>query len=51
MPENIRRAFPRAELQPPLFLPRRTLFRSSQQDLVHYAIVPPRPEPAPPAAR
>ena len=27
MPENIRRAFPRAELQPPLFLPRRTLFR------------------------
>ena len=30
MPENIRRAFPRAELQPPLFLPRRTLFRSSR---------------------
>jgi hypothetical protein len=49
MPENIRRAFPRAEMQPPLFLPRRTLFRSSQQDLVHYAIVPPRPEPASPA--
>jgi hypothetical protein len=49
MPENIRRAFPRAELQPPLFLPRRTLFRSSRQDLVHYAFVPPRPEPAPPA--
>ena len=48
MPENIRRAFPRAELQPPLFLPRRTLFRSSQ-DLVHYAFVPPRPEGAPPS--
>jgi hypothetical protein len=48
MPENIRRAFPRAELQPPLFLPRRTLFRTSQEskDLVHYAFVPPRPEPA-----
>jgi hypothetical protein len=50
MPENIRRAFPRAELQPPLFLPRRTLFRASR-DLVHYAFVPPRPEGAPPAPR
>ena len=47
MPENILRAFPQAELQPPLFLPRRTLFRSSQ-DLIHYAFVPPRPERPPP---
>jgi hypothetical protein len=50
MPQNIRRAFPRAELQPPLYLPRRTLFRSSR-DLVHYAIVPPLREPAPPTPR
>jgi 4-amino-4-deoxy-L-arabinose transferase-like glycosyltransferase len=41
IPENIRRAFPRAELQPPLFLPRRTLFRN-YRDVVHYAFVPPR---------
>ncbi|MBX9777406.1 MAG: glycosyltransferase family 39 protein [Xanthobacteraceae bacterium] len=44
IPENIRRAFPRAELQPPLFLPRRTLFRR-YQDLVHYVFVPPQPQP------
>jgi hypothetical protein len=48
IPENIRRAFPRAELQPPLFLPRQTLFRY-HQDLVHYVFVAPRPEPASPA--
>jgi hypothetical protein len=46
IPENISRAFPRAELQPPLFLPRRTLFRNAQ-DPVHYVFIPPRtPAPA-----
>ena len=49
MPENIKRAFPRAELHPPLFLPRQTLFRHSR-DVVHYAFVPPRPGAAAPTA-
>jgi 4-amino-4-deoxy-L-arabinose transferase-like glycosyltransferase len=40
--DNLQRAFPRAELQPPLRLPRRTLF-SSSEETVFYAIVPPRP--------
>ena len=50
LPENIRRAFPRAELQPPLTLPRHTLY-PRRGELVYYAFVPPRPEPAPRASR
>ncbi len=42
LPENIRRAFPRAALQPPLTLPRQAL-GPRRGDVVHYAIVPPRP--------
>jgi hypothetical protein len=42
LPENLRRAFPRAELQPPLALPRQTLHRVSPA-IVHYAFVSPRP--------
>ncbi|MFL5028248.1 MAG: glycosyltransferase family 39 protein [Xanthobacteraceae bacterium] len=42
LPENIRGTFPRAELQPPLVLPRRTLFPVSPA-VIHYAVVPPRP--------
>ncbi len=42
LPENIRRAFPRAELQPPLTVPRHTLY-PRPPELVYYAIVPPRP--------
>ncbi|MFL4981550.1 MAG: hypothetical protein ACJ8FV_24020, partial [Xanthobacteraceae bacterium] len=42
LPENIRGTFPRAELQPPLILPRRTLFPVSPA-VIHYAVVPPRP--------
>ena len=40
--DNLQRAFPRAELQPPLQFPRRTFF-SASEDTVYYAIVPPRP--------
>lgn len=49
LPENIKRAFPRAELQPPLIVPRHTLF-PRRGELVHYAFILPRPEPAPSAA-
>jgi 4-amino-4-deoxy-L-arabinose transferase-like glycosyltransferase len=42
LPENLHANFPRAELQPPLVLPRRTLFRVTPA-IVHTAIVPPRP--------
>ncbi len=42
LPENIRRAFPRAELQPPLTVPRHTLY-PRPPELVFYAFVPPRP--------
>jgi hypothetical protein len=41
LPENIRRTFPRAELQPPLRLPRQTLV-PRRDDIVGYAIIPPR---------
>jgi hypothetical protein len=42
MPDNIKRAFPQAELQPALLLPRQTLY-PRQRDLVQYAIIPPQP--------
>jgi hypothetical protein len=42
LPENLRATFPRAELQPPLALPRQTL-RTVTPAIVHYAFVPPRP--------
>jgi 4-amino-4-deoxy-L-arabinose transferase-like glycosyltransferase len=42
LPENLKRAFPRAELQPPLVLKRQTL-TPRQPTTVNYAIVPPRP--------
>ncbi len=42
LPDNIKRAFPRAELQPALMLPRQTL-SPGHRDLVQYAIIPPRP--------
>jgi len=42
LPANIRATFPRAELQPPLTLPRQTLHAVSP-DIVHYAFVPPLP--------
>jgi hypothetical protein len=45
LPENIKRAFPQAELQPPLTIPRRTLV-PRRGELVYYAFVPPRPDPA-----
>jgi hypothetical protein len=46
LPENIRRQFPRAELQPPLPLARHTLY-PRRGELVHYALIPPRPAPGP----
>jgi 4-amino-4-deoxy-L-arabinose transferase-like glycosyltransferase len=46
LPENIKRAFPRAELQPPLTVPRHTLY-PRRGELVYYAFILPRPEPAP----
>jgi 4-amino-4-deoxy-L-arabinose transferase-like glycosyltransferase len=46
LPENIRRQFPRAELQPPLTLARHTLY-PRRGVLVYYAFIPPRPAPAP----
>jgi 4-amino-4-deoxy-L-arabinose transferase-like glycosyltransferase len=45
LPENIRRSFPDAELQPPLLIPRQTLV-PRREDLVFYAFVRPRPDPA-----
>jgi hypothetical protein len=42
MPENLKRAFPRAVLQPALHLPRQTRY-PRRPDLVYYAIVPPQP--------
>jgi hypothetical protein len=42
LPDSLRRAFPRAELQPSLLLPRQTLAARSPIR-VHYAFVPPRP--------
>jgi 4-amino-4-deoxy-L-arabinose transferase-like glycosyltransferase len=41
LPENLKAAFPRAELQPPLTLQRQTLHRRSPA-VVNYAFVPPR---------
>jgi len=49
LPENLRATFPRAELQPPLKLPRQTL-RAVSPAIVHYAIVPPQPASAGPPA-
>ncbi len=42
LPANLKAAFPRAELQPPLTLPRQTLY-PRPPSTVHYAIVPPQP--------
>jgi 4-amino-4-deoxy-L-arabinose transferase-like glycosyltransferase len=42
LPDNIKRAFPRAELQPLLMLPRQTLGRE-RRDPVRFAIIPPQP--------
>jgi Dolichyl-phosphate-mannose-protein mannosyltransferase len=42
LPDDIRASFPRAELQPPLVLPRQTLTPRSPA-VVHYAILRPRP--------
>ena len=44
LPENIRRQFPRAELQPPLTLARHTLY-PRRGELVYYAFIPPRTGP------
>jgi hypothetical protein len=41
LPANIRATFPRAELQPPLVLPRQTL-RPVSPAIIHYAVVWPR---------
>ncbi len=41
LPENIRRAFPHAELQPPLTVPRHTLY-PRRGELIYYAFVLPR---------
>ena len=41
LPDNIRSTFPRAELQPPLILPRRTLYPRPPVS-VSYAFVRPR---------
>ena len=49
LPENIRRQFPHAELQPPLVVRRHTLY-PRRGVLVYYAFILPRPEPAPAAA-
>jgi hypothetical protein len=42
LPANLRATFPRAELQPPLTLPRQTL-GPVRPAIIHYAFVPPRP--------
>jgi hypothetical protein len=42
LPENLRATFPRAELQPPLVLPRKMLARVKPA-VIHYAFVPPQP--------
>jgi 4-amino-4-deoxy-L-arabinose transferase-like glycosyltransferase len=42
LPENLKRAFPRAELQPPVVLKRHTLV-PRRPEVVNYAIVPPNP--------
>jgi len=44
-PENLKQAFPHAELQPPLTLPRQRSFARAPRSpiVVHYALVPPRP--------
>jgi Dolichyl-phosphate-mannose-protein mannosyltransferase len=42
LPANLRATFPRAELQPPLTLPRQTL-RPVRPAIIHYAFVPPQP--------
>src|SRR5262249_45012699 len=41
LPENVRLTYPRAQLQPPLVLPRQTLYPRSPA-IIHYALVPPR---------
>jgi 4-amino-4-deoxy-L-arabinose transferase-like glycosyltransferase len=42
LPDNIKAAFPRAELQPPLTLPRQTLYPRTPA-VVNYAVLRPRP--------
>jgi hypothetical protein len=42
LPDNVRQAYPHAQLQPPLVLPRQTLYPRSPA-IIHYALVPPRP--------
>ena len=42
LPDNIKAAFPRAELQPPLTLPRQTLY-PRMPAVVNYAVLLPRP--------
>jgi hypothetical protein len=42
VPDDIKARFPRAELQPPLVLPRQTLYPRSPA-VVSYAIMRPRP--------
>jgi 4-amino-4-deoxy-L-arabinose transferase-like glycosyltransferase len=50
LPENIERAFPQAELQPPLSIPRRTLV-PRRPELLYYAFILPRPDPVETAPR
>jgi Dolichyl-phosphate-mannose-protein mannosyltransferase len=42
LPANVRAAYPRAELQPPLVLPRQTIYPRSPA-IIHYAVLPPQP--------
>ena len=42
LPSNLRAAYPRAEAQPPLAIPRQTIY-PRPPDIVYYAIVRPRP--------
>ena len=41
LPDNLLVTFPRAQLQPPLVLPRQTLYPRAPE-IIHYAFVPPR---------
>ena len=45
LPENVRATFPRAELQPPLVLPRQTL-HPVKPVVVHWALMPPAASPS-----
>jgi hypothetical protein len=49
LPENVRRAFPNAELQPPLTVPRHTLY-PRRGELIYYAFILPRLQAAPSGA-